>query len=235
MNIVITGASKGIGFEAAKHLAAAGDHTIVAIARNEENLKQLKNACLHENIKARVFPIQFDLGVLNGIETLLVKQILAFIPNVDVLINNAGVLVNKPFAETSLEDIQETISTNYLAPSILIRALLPHFASGAHIVNISSMGGFQGSAKFGGLSAYSASKAALACWSECLAEELKPQQIAVNCICLGAVQTDMLSQAFPNFKAPLSADEMAQFIAYFALSGHRFFNGKVIPVSVNTP
>ena len=235
MNIVITGASKGIGFEAAKHLAAAGDHTIVAIARNEENLKQLKNACLHENIKAKVFPIQFDLGVLNGIETLLVKQILAFIPNVDILINNAGVLVNKPFAETSLEDIQETISTNYLAPSILIRALLPHFASGAHVVNISSMGGFQGSAKFAGLSAYSAAKGAIAVLTECLAEEYKDSGFRFNCLAFGAVNTEMFRMAFPGHTAPLEPGEMGKYVADFALNQARYFNGKVIPVSSATP
>lgn len=91
--------------------------------------------------------------------------------------------------------------------------------AGSHILNIGSMGGYQGSAKFAGLSAYSASKAALACWSECLAEELKPRRIAVNCLCLGCVQTEMLRQAFPDFDAPSSADEMAHFIGDFALNG----------------
>lgn len=97
------------------------------------------------------------------------------------------------------------------------------------------MGGFQGSAKFAGLSAYSSSKAALSGLTECLAEELKPNGISVNCLAIGAVQTEMLSKAFPGYKAPLSPAEMAGFIQYFALNGHRYFNGKILPVSITTP
>lgn len=235
MNIVITGASKGIGFEIAKHIAAENDHTIVAIARSEENLKSLKNACLHENFKSKVIPIQFDLGVLNGIETLLVKQILSHISTVDILINNAGTLINKPFEDTSLEDIQETVSTNYLAPSLLIKALIPHFTSRAHIVNISSMGGFQGRSKYSGLSTYSSSKGAIAILTECLAEEYKASGIHFNCLALGSVNTEMFKTAFPNQTAALEPSEMGKFIADFALNHGKYFNGKIIPVSSTTP
>jgi NAD(P)-dependent dehydrogenase (short-subunit alcohol dehydrogenase family) len=97
------------------------------------------------------------------------------------------------------------------------------------------MGGVQGSAKFAGLSAYSSSKAALCTLTECLAEELKLENISVNCLALGAVQTEMLSKAFPGYRAPLSASEMAEFIVQFARSGHYYFNGKILPVSSTTP
>ena len=97
------------------------------------------------------------------------------------------------------------------------------------------MGGFQGSTKFAGLSAYSSSKSALSGLTECLAEELKDRNIAVNCLALGAVQTEMLGKAFPGYKAPLSAAKMAEFICEFALTGQLFFNGKIIPVSSTTP
>ena len=105
----------------------------------------------------------------------------------------------------------------------------------AHIVNIGSMGGFQGSAKFKGLSLYSSSKGALAILSECLAEELKERKIFVNCLALGSAQTEMLSEAFPGYHAPLTAREMAGFVVDFATRGHRWFNGKVLPVAVSTP
>ena len=235
MNIVVTGASKGIGFEVVRHLAAAGDHTIVAIARSAEGLQRLKNSCLHENIKAKVVPAVFDLGILNAIETILTQEILKHIPHVDILINNAGALVNKPFDETSLEDIQNVHATNYLAPSLLIKSLLPYFNKDAHIVNISSMGGFQGSVKFPGLSAYSASKGALAVLTECLAEELKGRGIHVNCLALGSVNTEMLKSAFPEYNAEVQPFEMGKFIASFALTGGTMFNGKIIPVSASTP
>jgi NAD(P)-dependent dehydrogenase (short-subunit alcohol dehydrogenase family) len=97
------------------------------------------------------------------------------------------------------------------------------------------MGGFQGAAKFPGLSAYSSSKAALAGLTECLAEELKSKNISVNCLAIGAVQTEMLAKAFPGYKAPLKPNQMAEFICNFALTGHTYFNGKIIPVASTTP
>jgi NAD(P)-dependent dehydrogenase (short-subunit alcohol dehydrogenase family) len=97
------------------------------------------------------------------------------------------------------------------------------------------MGGFQGSAKYKGLSYYSASKAALACLSECLAAEFATSGINVNCLALGAVQTEMLEEAFPGYKAPVDAKTMARFISDFALNGHKFFNGKVLPVAIDNP
>ena len=97
------------------------------------------------------------------------------------------------------------------------------------------MGGFQGSSKFPGLSAYSASKAALGNLTECLAEEFKEMGIAVNALALGAVKTEMLEEAFPGYVPPVNAQEMAGFMANFATSGHHFFNGKILPVSVSTP
>ena len=105
----------------------------------------------------------------------------------------------------------------------------------AHIVNIGSMGGFQGSSKFPGLSAYSASKAALHTLTECLAQEFTEQGIKVNCLALGSAQTEMLEKAFPGYESPVMAFEMGKYIADFALTGHRFFNGKVLPVAVTTP
>jgi 3-oxoacyl-[acyl-carrier protein] reductase len=106
---------------------------------------------------------------------------------------------------------------------------------GSHIVNISSMGGFQGSMKFAGLAAYSTSKAALCSFTELFAEEYKETTIKMNCLCLGAVQTEMLEQAFPGYQAPLTPEQMASFIADFSLSAHRYLNGKIIPVSLTNP
>jgi len=122
-------------------------------------------------------------------------------------------------------------------PFLLIQSLLPLMGkkSKTHIVNISSMGGFQGSAKFAGLSAYSSSKTALVGLTECLAEELKSTSISINCLAIGAVQTEMLSKAFPGYKAPLKANQMAEYIKEFAVSGSKFYNGKVLPVSSTTP
>jgi NAD(P)-dependent dehydrogenase (short-subunit alcohol dehydrogenase family) len=124
---------------------------------------------------------------------------------------------------------------NYFAPVTLIRTLFPLMRKGSHIVNISSMGGFQGSLKFDGLSCYSASKAAMACLTECLASEFSEPGIAVNCLAPGSVSTEMLSDAFPGYNAPVSAKDMGNFVAWFATNGGKFFNGKILPVALTTP
>ncbi|MEP7265115.1 MAG: SDR family oxidoreductase, partial [Bacteroidota bacterium] len=156
---------------------------------------------------------------------------------IDVLINNAGALVNKPFEQITMDDLQQCYLVNVFAPYLLIQHLLPLLkaASLAHVVNISSMGGFQGVQKFPGLSAYSSSKAALVNVTECLAEELKTTNVRINCLCLGAVTTEMLTEAFPGYQAPVTAAAMGDFIAKFALQNQEFMHGKIIPVALSTP
>jgi NAD(P)-dependent dehydrogenase (short-subunit alcohol dehydrogenase family) len=147
----------------------------------------------------------------------------------------AGLLVAKEFPEITNSEARLMMETNFFGPAAVIRLVKPLMPRGSHIVNISSMGGFQGSTKYKGLSYYSASKAALACLSECLAIEFKESGISVNCLALGAVQTEMFEEAFPGYKAPVDAKEMAEFISDFALKGHKYINGKIIPVAVNNP
>jgi short-subunit dehydrogenase len=160
---------------------------------------------------------------------------LGFASPIDILINNAGLLINKPFEQLSHKDLSESYQVNVIGIMEATQALLPQLAADAHIVNISSMGGFQGSLKFAGLAAYSTSKAALCAFTELFAEEYKATSLRMNCLCLGAVQTEMLSAAFPGYIAPTSPAEMAQFIANFALHNGAFFNGKIIPVSSSNP
>jgi NAD(P)-dependent dehydrogenase (short-subunit alcohol dehydrogenase family) len=85
------------------------------------------------------------------------------------------------------------------------------------------------------LAAYSSAKGALSILTECMAEEFKDQNISVNCLALGAVQTQMLETAFPGIQAPVDADTMGMYLANFALNGHLVYNGKVLPVSLSTP
>jgi len=232
MNIIITGAGKGMGFELVKWFALSGKHNIIAIARNEGAIENLMN--IPTANECFIFPLQADLLESNAIDH-LISFINSEKISIDILINNAGLMIKKPVNELSDEDFDLIFSTNVKTPFRLARELLPFFNEHAHIVNIGSMGGFQGSMKFNGLSLYSASKGALAILSECLAEELKERNIYVNCLALGAVQTEMLGKTFPGYKAPVNADEIAKFIGEFALNGHKFVNGKIIPVSLTTP
>ncbi len=234
MNIVISGASSGVGFEAVIEWAQQEGHAIVALARSEDKLKRLYDIASSLNPEVTLYPAKFDI-VHDDYENSLVPFISERLGTIDALVNNAGVLINKPFTELSQIDFAEMLQTNLLGHVKMIQHLLPLMKSGSHIVNIGSMGGYQGSAKFSGLSAYSASKAALHTLTECLAQELGPQNIKVNCLALGSAQTEMLEQAFPDYESPVMAFEMGKYIADFALSGHKFFNGKVLPVAVTTP
>lgn len=232
MLILITGTSKGIGYELLKQLASDENNTIIAVSRKTESILKLKKLYKFSNI----LPLACDITSSAGRKKIadLVK---AQKQTLSVLINNAGQIVNKPFEKITAKELENVYQTNVFAPFLLIQALMPYLGKKhkSHIVNISSMGGFQGTAKFAGLSAYSSSKAAITGLTECLAEEFKTKNIVVNCLAIGAVQTEMLAKAFPGYKAPLQANEMATFIGNFALTGHQFFNGKIIPVSSTTP
>ena len=235
MNIVITGASKGIGFNIVKSLAVDKDNKIIGISRNYKQLVVLKDWCSN-NSKTEFIPISYDFQQITFSEPKLAGIIRQHFNSIDILINNAGTLINKPFELISAEEINRIFTVNYLAPSLLIKDLLPLLKVGkAHVINISSIGGYQGSLKFPGLSHYSASKAALASLTECLAVEYNKDGVVFNALALGAVQTEMLSEAFPDLKASVNSEDMGNYIAKFALEGKKFYNGKIIPVSLTTP
>lgn len=224
--IVVVGASRGIG-ESIVRLASKDSSTrIIALARNierlNENFGSLQNVSTH----------QIDLASTNVKEQL--TSIFSKLGSIDFLINNAGKLVNKPFTELTREDISSSYDVNIIGVMQTVQAALTQMEK-AHIVNISSVGGFQGSVKFPGLSAYSTSKAAVCSFTELFAEEYKDTSIKMNCLCLGAVQTEMLEEAFPGYEAPLTPDQMAEYILDFTLHAHNYMNGKIIPVSLSTP
>jgi 3-oxoacyl-[acyl-carrier protein] reductase len=236
MNIVITGTSRGIGYELVKRLAGDASHTIFSLSRNTTQLEQLKKECQSINPASTIISVPCDLSdetsLLKGVKIILEKA-----THIDILVNNAGAILNKPFTSITRNELEYVYNVNVFSVMRFIQELLPvmNGKERAHIVNISSIGGVQGSVKFSGLSAYSSSKAALVCVTECLAEELREKNISINCLALGAVQTEMLNEAFPGYKAPVNPSEMAGFIADFCLNAHKFINGKIIPVSLSTP
>jgi NAD(P)-dependent dehydrogenase (short-subunit alcohol dehydrogenase family) len=234
MNILITGASKGIGREVARSFALKPENHVIALSRNKHLLDKLVAACKLENTKSQVSPLVFDLENGNFEEDLF-DRIQRLVPSLDIIINNAGLLINKPLQDSSSDDFDRMFNVNVKSVFRLTKTLLPLLIENSHIINISSMGGFQGSAKFPGLALYSASKGALAVLTETMAVELKEKKIKVNCLALGAVQTEMLAEAFPAYEAPVKPEQMARFISDFAVNGHHFFNGKILPVSVSTP
>ena len=225
--IAITGCSRGIGRETVRCLLEGG-HEVIALSRNCGSLEDLKKRF------SKLNTLDLDFANENG-RAGVVDFLERNDMTLDGIVHNAGLLLNKPFAETSIEDMISVYSVNVFSVSELTRKLLPFFNPGAHVVAISSMGGIQGSMKFPGLAAYSSSKGALITLMELLAEEFKDQNLSFNTLALGAVQTEMLNEAFPGYQASVSAETMGAYVARFALTGQELYNGKVLQVSNSTP
>ncbi|MEM9363539.1 MAG: SDR family oxidoreductase [Bacteroidota bacterium] len=223
-NVIITGTSRGIGYELVK-LFAEEDHQILALSRNDKPIADLKLP------NVQTFP--FDLGNPKDFDEL--THTLEAWTSVDVLINNAGSFLNKPLLETGIEDFKNVYGVNVFGVAEMTKTVLPKMKKNGHVVTISSMGGVQGSMKFPGLSAYSSSKGAVITLTELWAEEFKETGPSFNVLAIGAVQTEMLAEAFPGYEAPVTALEMAQYIKNFALTGQQFYNGKLLQVSNTTP
>jgi short-subunit dehydrogenase len=231
MNIIVNGGTRGIGKEIVTILAQKKENKILVTGRNIKSLDSLRNESKFKNIVT----LQIDLSLFDSCKNEFKSCVYNNFNKVDVLINNAGALIAREFMNFNNEDARIMMETNFFGPASIIRIVKPLMLKGSHIVNISSMGGFQGSEKYKGLSFYSATKAALTSLSESLAKEFNDEGISVNCLAPGSVQTEMFAKAFPGFKAPVTAIEMAEFISYFAINGNKLFNGKVIPISRNDP
>jgi len=220
-NVLVIGASRGIGKELVKQFSAK-DLETYGFARSLTNSSSDNIRTIHLDLLSPTIKSDF-------------AQAISEIDQIDYLIHNAGFIAVKPFLELSREDIQNCYQVNVLSVMEITQVCLPKMKPGGHIVMISSIGGFQGSSKFPGLAAYSTSKAALVSLTELLAEEFKDSGISINCLCLGAVQTEMMEEAFPGYKAPHQPAEIAEFIVDFTLNNGKYFHGKIIPVSVSNP
>lgn len=224
-NIIVTGSSRGIGLELVKIYASKG-HNVLALSRNSQPVNSLG--------LEGVVAFDFDICKKDDLKAVerFVKE---HWEKVDVLVNNAGALVNKPFLELDREDFKKVFDVNVIDLAMLTQQIIPLMPEQGHVVNISSMGGVQGSMKFPGLAAYSSSKGALITLTELLAEEYKQTGPCFNVLALGAVQTEMLEEAFPGYKVDTKAGDMAAYIAGFSLTAQRFYNGKLLQVSNSTP
>ncbi|NOY36105.1 MAG: SDR family oxidoreductase [Chlorobi bacterium] len=235
MNVIITGASRGIGLETARAFLGIPHLRLGIIARNKAKLTEF--AAMHVKNDRELIPLPFDLEKNIASVGKITGRIREHFSQVDILINNAGMMLHKPFEELDYRDYTKVFNLNFFSPALLIRALLPFLEKSEtrHVVNIGSMGGFQGSIRFPGLTLYSASKAALSNLTESLATEYREKGIRFNCLALGAVQTEMLTETFPGYRTPVSAEDMGRYIRDFSMTAYRFMNGKVIPLSLSAP
>jgi 3-oxoacyl-[acyl-carrier protein] reductase len=226
--ILITGASRGIGFETAKSVADSG-HNVIATARSKDALETLKT-----HSPGLIDTVAADLTDPGGVAAIS-DHLSQRDQTLDGLVHNAGLLINRPFPDLTDDDWHQMLEVNLMGPVRLTRALITRMEKGGHVVNISSMGGYQESSKYPGLTGYSTAKGALSILTECLAVELAGLEICVNCLCLGAVQTEMLQEAFPGLEAPVTSAQMGDYVSEFVLQAHRFYNGKILPVALSDP
>ena len=222
-NIIITGTSSGIGLELVKIYSKNG-YNVISLSRSDLPAKGLVG----------VEHINFDISKKESLVN-LINLVKNKYKKIDILINNAGKLINKSFKDLSKDDLYDIYDVNVFGVISLIQCLLPFFKKDSHVVNISSIGGISGSSKFPGLTAYSSSKGALNILTEVLAEEFKESGPKFNSLSLGSVNTPMLNKAFPGYKAQVDPNQMASFIFDFANNSSKVFNGKVIPVSSSNP
>ena len=220
--IVVTGTSSGIGHQICIQAAKMNFH-VISVSRNIEPLKDIGG------IESFAIDITNKDSVDEFIANLKSKKI-----KIDILINNAGYLVSELFGDTTYDSFKKTFDVNVFGLAEITRSLIPIINSDGHVINISSIGGVNGSKKFPGLSAYSSSKAAVIALTEVLAEEHQNGP-SFNVLALGAVQTKMLKEAFPDYKADTKPEEMAKYILDFAINGNKLFNGKLISVSNSNP
>ena len=220
--IVVTGTSSGIGNEICIQ-AAKLNYKVISISRNIEPLKGING------IDSYIVDITDKKSIKNFIDDLRNRDL-----KIDILINNAGQLSNELFGETSYESFKQTFDVNVFGLAEITRSLIPFINKSGHVINISSIGGVNGSKKFPGLSVYSSSKAAEIALTEVLAEEYL-EGPSFNVLALGAVQTKMLKEAFPDYEAQTKPGEMAKYIIDFAINGNNLFNGKLISVSNSNP
>jgi len=171
-NVIITGASRGIGFDLLK-LFNNENYNVFALSRNISNISSSKN------VNSIVTDLSSPESIGSSVEIINNK-----IDSVDILINNAGFLINKPFKHTTFSDFESVYKVNVFGLAELIRLIIPKLNSQSHIVNISSIGGISGTSKFPGLSAYSSSKGALNILTEMLSEEFKEINTKINTLAL---------------------------------------------------
>ncbi len=228
---IVTGAGRGIGRATALRFARAGAR-VALFSRTQETLDETLAQTRAEGREA--LAMQGDVAREEDVEALF-QRVLEAYGRVDILINCAGVVAVKPFAEMDARTWDRVLAVNlrgtYLCCQRAFRVMVRQH--GGVILNISSLSGVKGVEKFPGLSAYNVSKAGVASLTEILAVEGKPHNIRVAAVSPGAVDTEMLRQAAPHLKAGMTPEEMAEILFFMADESGRVLSGTNLEIFSN--
>lgn len=227
--VLITGGGSGIGAACAAEFFRRG-RPVVIIGRTASRLKETARRIGGGD---RVLALAGQAGD----ESFACRAFAAArkrFGSVDILVNNAAVLVKKPFLETSAAEWDATMRTNLRGPFLFSREFLRAAKPGRAIINIGSLAGVHGTAKFTGLSAYTVSKYAITGLTAALAVEARPLGVAVFCVAPGAVNTQMLRKAAPGLKAGAVPADIARVVVELAeAESPDLLSGATIPLDTN--
>lgn len=183
---LVSGGSRGIGAGIALALADQGADVAITYERAADRAEQIVRAIEQKGRKA--VAIQADSADPAAVKR-SVEEAVAALGGLDILVNNAGIARMGPFAELSLEDLDALLHVNVRAPMLAAQAAIPHLSAGGRIITIGS--NVAARVPFGGITAYAMSKSALLSFTRGLARELGPQDITVNLVQPGPIETEM--------------------------------------------
>lgn len=237
LNAIITGANRGIGKALVNAFAKAG-YNIWACARKRSTEFEETLAVLAEDNGIWIKPIYFDLSdseaIANGIQLILDDKM-----SIDVLVNNAGISSVGLLSHTKVEDVEKLFATNYFAMLRIIQKVSKRMSRQKRgcIINMGSIAGLEPQP---GKIAYGSSKAAVMLMTKCLAKELGPIGIRVNCIAPGPIETEMIHQYSDDMLYRLAsesslkrlgkAEEIAKVALFLASEDASYINGEIIKV-----
>ncbi len=187
--VVVTGASRGLGRAIAEELAGGGAKVVVNYSQSKEPAEELVEQISESGGEA--IAVQADVSDAEQAQNLIDQAIEKF-NRVDVLINNAGINIDRTLKKLSVEDWDKVIQVDLNSAFYTVRAVLPHMTDqgGGKIINMSS---FIGEAGNIGQANYSAAKAGLLGFTKTAAQELARSGITVNAVCPGFIETDMVA------------------------------------------
>lgn len=234
---IVTGGARGIGAAIVKKLCGMGYSTAIVYFGSEEKALALSSALISDGFDA--FPVKADVRDPAAADE-AVDRIFRLNGRIDLLVNNAGIAGQKLLQDVTNEDWADMIGVNLSGPFYFCRAVLPHMlrAHAGRIVNVASMWGQVGAAME---TAYSASKAGVIGLTKALAKETALSGVTVNCVCPGAVDTDMLAgfseediralcEEIPAGRLG-SPEEIAEAVAFFAEEKNSYLTGQILGVN----